>query len=165
MMLLQRGTSRVETDAQTAARPSAGHLRYHQYRPLMGTEQRTDRRLFSATTNRVRPAEVQAAVVAPGCLQVVLHTFILAPEQPVRDYRAWVRGWLAEREAACLCWFGVLHQDAERPHIHVGLVKAQTTSPRVLQSHHIANEGAGRPAGDQGGIMLHLPPLVKKESC
>lgn len=163
--MMQRGTKRIETDAQTAARRLAGHLRYQQYRPLAAAEQRADRWIFSATANRVPLPDVQAAVRAAGCLQVVLHTCILAPEAAVADYRAWARSWLAKQEAGCLCWFGVLHQDTERPHIHVGLVKAQPNSPRLLQSYQSVNEGAGRPAGHQGGVLLRLPQFVKKESC
>lgn len=166
--MMARGTSRLETDAESAARRLVGHLHYLQYRPRRLFEQRSDRWIFGAMTDHAQPAQVRAAVLAPGCQEVVLHTFLLAPEgEAVRDYRAWTRQFVAEYEKTCLCWFGVLHaadRHADSPHVHVGLVKMQTSNPRVLQGQRTSPQTEQRSLGGQGGVLLRLPSLTKKEA-
>ena len=162
-----RGTGMLDTDAATAARRLVGHLHYQQYRPRCQEEQPADRRVFSATADQVPQRDILAAVLTPGYLRVVLHTCILAPNIAC-DERAWTRQWLAEREAACLCWFGVLHradQDTDGPHVHVGLVKAEATSPRLLPRHQRSDQAGCRSASRQDGVVLQLPSPIKKESC
>ncbi|HLW01818.1 MAG TPA: hypothetical protein VKT82_24405 [Ktedonobacterales bacterium] len=166
--MMARGTSRIETDAESAARRLVGHLHYLQYRPRRLFEHRSDRWIFGAMTDHAQPTQVRAAVLAPGERQVVLHTFLLAPEEEaVCDYRAWTRQFVAEHEQTCLCWFGVLHaadRHADTPHVHVGLVKAQASSPRLLRDQRTADQTEQRPSGGQGGVLLRLSSLAKKEA-
>jgi hypothetical protein len=133
MIVKSKYVSAPRVSAGKASSALKSHLKYIQYRERDELkESRQDRHLFCKEHDHVDRRAAHDAIMTERAGAIYYHRMVLSPseEEPVTDWRDWTRDVMRDLERYLgteLCWYGVVHQNTDNPHVHV-VVRGTGTS-------------------------------------
>jgi hypothetical protein len=161
--MMPRNAGMVQGDAATITRRVLGHLTYLRYGVALAPgEQRTDRRIFTATCAQVQPREVVAMLAHAGAGRLRLRKLVYIPARcPPHDWLAWTRREMAALPSPTplLCWFAVRSQQPI-PQVRVVVVERLGALAPVIP---LAEVRAARQHEQRAGSCLPLERIGQQE--
>lgn len=150
-MILQYTTVRIsKVSEEKATARLKSHLKYLQYRQHnREREQIKGRHFFNRQSNNVNRCCIHQSIMQGRIGNVYYYCLLFSPahDEPVNDWRYWIRAILRDFEnhfGHDLNWYAIVHDEIEMPHVHVivqGIGKHQNNKrilPVIFNAHDFA---------------------------